>query len=126
MERVLFDTNFILTCLKEKIDFLDANKFGKIVVPLEVLEELKKISKDEERKSKERRLAEVALQVIEKNKKNIEFISLGKRFVDRGIIDYAERSMETIIIASLDKNLRRKIKGRNFLSIKPRKKIMLV
>ncbi len=39
MELIL-DTNFILTCLKEKIEFFNASNFGEIDIPIQVLEEL--------------------------------------------------------------------------------------
>ena len=42
---VILDTSFILSCLGKKIDFLEAERFGSLVLPLQVLNELDKIKK---------------------------------------------------------------------------------
>ena len=43
MEQVLLDTNFILTCVKQKIDFFQWFKLNgfSIIIPMEVINELK-------------------------------------------------------------------------------------
>jgi len=109
--KVIFDTNFILTCLKEKVDFLSAEEFGELVLPLQVIDEIRKISEDKKRSRKERDLANLALKIIDKNKGNFVFINLNKKFVDKGLVNYINRESE-VILASLDIKLIKKIRGR--------------
>jgi len=47
MKQAILDTNFILTCVKQKIDFFEwFNLNGiEILIPLEVINEIKKIKK---------------------------------------------------------------------------------
>jgi rRNA-processing protein FCF1 len=128
MEQVLLDTNFILTCLKEKVDFLDAERFGKMIVPIQVIQELRRLALEEKKTLKERNLADLALQIIEKNSDKIEIISLDKKYVDAGIRSYVERNMaSSLIIATLDKSLIADIKGKAaILTIRARKKLALM
>ena len=46
MKKVILDTNFILTCIRNKIDFLEEIKFKgmQILIPKQVLKEIKRIS----------------------------------------------------------------------------------
>ena len=119
---VILDTNFIMTCLKEKIDFTDAEKFGRVVIPEQVIDELEKKSK--EGKVKDRDNAKLALDIIKKKK--LEIIKLERKFVDAGIKRYVSDSQD-IIVATLDKELKKAVKGKaKILTIRARKKLMLV
>ena len=120
---VILDTNFILTCIKEKIDFLDAEEFGELVLPLQVIEELEKLK--EKGKSRESENANLAVQIISKNKMKFKIIKLENEFVDAGIKKYAEN--KRVIVATLDKKLKKDLKGNSkLLAIKSRKKLELV
>ena len=120
---VVLDTNFILTCLKEKIDFFLAEEFGEIAIPIQVLEELDSLHDKGE--LKERELAELASDIIEKKKGKFKVIDLKKKFVDSGIIKYAEG--KKVIVATLDAELKNKLKGKaKILTIRARKKLEVV
>ena len=101
--KIILDTSFILTCLKEKLDFLDASGFGEIVIPEQVILELKKLNSGN---SKESSIANLALDIINKNKKNIKVISLDKKYADAGIKDYIKKN-RNVILATLDRELKK-------------------
>jgi len=102
MKQILLDTNFILTCIKQKIDFFEyLNLEGySIIIPEEVIKELEKLKK------------EFALKLIESSK--FKKISLKGRIVDNSIIKYAKENPE-IIIATLDRGIQKKIKNRKMI-----------
>ena len=56
MKQVLLDTNFILTCVKQKIDFFEEIYLMgiEILIPEKVIEEIKKLKKEAELKILER------------------------------------------------------------------------
>jgi len=120
---IILDTSFILSCLKEKIDFLDAENFGKLVLATQVLEELENLT--EKDKAKEREIARLALKIIEKNKDKFKIIELERKYVDSGILKYVQGNTE-VIVATIDKELKRKLKGiARILTIRARKKLSL-
>jgi len=119
---VILDTSFILTCLKEKIDFLEAEDYGELVLPMQVLEELDIFQDKGE--LKEREQAKLALDIIEKNKGKFKVVGLEKKFVDAGIKIYVKG--KKVIVASLDAELKRELKGKaRILTIRARKKLAL-
>ncbi len=46
MGQVLLDTNFILNCINQKIDFFEDLAGYKIIIPQEVINEIKKITEN--------------------------------------------------------------------------------
>jgi len=122
---VILDTSFILTCLKERIDFLQAEEFGKLVLPRQVLSEIDKLRREGKRKEKE--LSSLALDIIQANTKKFEIIELNKKYVDSGIREYVrENSKKKLIVATLDKNLKKELRGKaGILTIRARKKLEL-
>jgi len=111
-----------MSCLKEKIDFLDACKFGSLVLPLQVLEELDKLQNKGE--LKEREDAGLALDIIEKHKDKFKIVDLKKKFVDAGIKAYVKG--RRVIVASLDKELKNSLKGKaSLLVIRAGKKLLI-
>jgi len=120
MKKVLLDTNFLIACIKNKIDFFEEIKFQgyKLIIPENVIRELKKISKsNQKRKSKE--AAEIALELIKRD--SYEKLKFEKRNTDNEIAKFAN-SKEDIIVATLDRELKRKIK-KNKMVIKGKKKL---
>src|SRR3989344_5151052 len=107
--KIILDTSFILSCVKEKADFLDSEKHGNLVIPKQVIKELEKISKEGEREEKENSC--LALQIIEKHKEKFDILCLKKNNVDLGIIEYAQGKND-IAVATIDKELKRKLKGK--------------
>ena len=122
--KIILDTNFILTCIKNKIDFLEAEDFGILVIPEQVLAELKKLR--ERDKSKNSKNAELAVKIISKNKDKLKTICLDRKFVDAGIKNYVNNN-RNVIIASLDKSLKKELKNKaKFLVIKNMKRLEVV
>jgi rRNA-processing protein FCF1 len=121
MEKILLDTNFILSCIRNKIDFLEELQLSgrKILLPIQVIDELKNIAKKE--KYKFRKEAEFALKLIEKAP--FEKIDLKNKYVDKGIRNFIIKN-KSVIVATLDKELKRK-KNRNMV-ITRNKKIEII
>jgi rRNA-processing protein FCF1 len=108
MRKVLLDTNFILSCLRKKIDFFEEIKFMglKIIVPIQVVNEIKRIT-GSKKKLRFREEAKLALVLLEKN--TFEKIDLGSNYVDKGVQKFIKSNPE-IIVATLDNELKKKLK----------------
>jgi rRNA-processing protein FCF1 len=114
MKQVLLDTNFIMSCARQKIDFFEQIPLMgfEILVPEQVIRELKVLSKSKEN-AYIREAADLALKLLNRNK----FTSVKLRRnnnVDKGIIEFAEENKD-LIIATLDKELKSKIKNRKMV-----------
>ena len=123
MKQVILDTNFILSCVRKKIDFLDEIEFMgfQILIPIQVIGEIKKII-DSKKKLHFKEDAKLALKILSKN--NFEKIDLNEKYVDKGLMEFAEKNKE-VLVATLDKELKKKIKN-NILIIRGRKKLEIV
>ena len=117
MTKALLDTNFILTCVRQKIDFFDelSSEGISIIIPEQVINEIKKF---EDKKSE----ANSALKLLKNNL--FKKIDIGKGHVDKKIINYAKENPETII-ATLDREIKSKIKNKK-LVIKGKKKLEII
>lgn len=113
MKLALLDTNFILTCIKQKIDFFDEIKFMglKILIPQQVIRELNGL---------EIQSAKFSLKLLEKNKNEFEEIDIGKGHVDKKILWYAKNNPD-IIVATLDKELKEKLKNKKIVILGKKK-----
>ena len=101
---VLFDTNFLLTCVKEKVDCfeqLELEGINSFLVPNKVFDELTKLAKKNQ-------TARVALEIL--NKKTPIIVDLGTAYADKAIIQYAKKHPD-IKIATLDAEIRSKIRN---------------
>jgi|SRR3989344_170804 len=106
---VLLDTNFIISCILKKIDFLEELEgIGfRILLPREVLQELKDLKKD--KTSHEKRVAiDVAMKIFSSSKR-VEKMTLGHNIVDDALI---EKGNQGIYIATLDNGIKNKIPNR--------------
>lgn len=105
MKYVVLDTSFILSCVRKKIDFSEQIKFKglKMLIPIQVIEEITKIS--ERGKTKFAREAKLALLVLKKNK--FLEIDLQNKNVDKGLMKIAKENKE-YVIATLDKEIKNK------------------
>lgn len=122
---IIIDTNFVLACIENKADIFDLEREGDIIIPREVIDEIEKIK--EEGDLKRRQEAEVAIKIIAKNKEKIRAINLGDDYVDRGIDRYIEEKKGDYAIATLDKELIKKLKGKvKFVSLVNRKKFVVL
>lgn len=123
MKQILLDTNFILSCIREKLDlfeYLEEMNF-EILIPLQVINEIKKIQTSKQ-KFKYKNEAGIALKILEKE--NFKEIDLNDDNADRGIISYAKENSK-IIIATLDKGIATQVKNKKAI-IRNRKTIDFV
>ncbi len=122
MKEVVIDTNFILTCVKEKIDFVsELELMGlKSSIPEQVLAELVKIVMSK-KKLKDRKLAENAINLLEKRK--FRTVVLRDKDVDKGLIKYVKEN--DCMIATLDREIKKKLKG-SVVSIVGKKMLRIV
>ena len=126
---IIFDTNFFITCVKQKIDLFKEieEQFGNptLIIPIQTIEELKKLQKSKRLNVKEKTAINVALEIIKK--KNVKFIDLENSYVDTGLFDYCKG--KKAIIATLDRALKEAIikenKEAKFLIIRGMRKIDL-
>lgn len=125
--KIILDTNFIISCLRNNIQLFD--EAYNFIVPYEVIDELKKIKENKESKIKDREASILALELIKKSK--VEKVRLGgddEYDVDFGIIKLAKE--KGYVVASLDKELRRRsVRGGGsvrFMIIKNKKKLEIV
>ncbi len=121
--KILLDTNFILTCIKEKIDFdTIANEIldRRIdwVIPQEVEKEIIAISKSQGAKKQQ---AKVALELL-KNFKH-KTVRVKDPNVDVGIAKYVNQ--HNIILATLDRKLKSRVKGK-ILTIRGKKSLEII
>ncbi|MBI2044583.1 hypothetical protein HYT23_00840 [Candidatus Pacearchaeota archaeon] len=119
MKQVLLDTSFILTCIKQKIDFFEEIFFMGlgIIIPEEVIKELELLVKSRKSAS-----SAFALKLLSLNK--FEIISLKTKKVDQGIINYARKN-PLVIVATLDGEIKRKLRNHK-LVIKGKKKLDII
>jgi rRNA-processing protein FCF1 len=112
MTSVILDTNFILSCIRKKIDFFREIKFRgiKILIPEEVVKELKNLSEKGNKKLQEE--AKIAILILKKN--SFEKIALNTKNVDNGIVKMAKENKD-YIIGTLDKEIKNKIKNQKLI-----------
>ncbi|MDO8517374.1 MAG: hypothetical protein Q7S33_04600 [Nanoarchaeota archaeon] len=121
---IILDTNFIITCLNQKIDFVNlANElFDKEinwVLPLEVKQELEKISQT---KLKDSRTAALALQFLKQVK--IREIILHNKNTDNGLVNYLKTDNKAVL-ATLDNGLKKRVTNR-ILRVKGKKMLEIL
>ena len=123
MKEVILDTSFILTCVKQKIDFFEEIKLMglSVVIPRLVIKELEKISVSE-KKLHFREDAVLTLNLLEKNK--FRETGLDGKDVDSGIIKIA-RADKYKIIATLDKRIKNSINNPKLI-IRDKKRLEIV
>jgi rRNA-processing protein FCF1 len=104
MGKVILDTSFILTCIKQKIDFFEQLELEgfEFLIPKQVFAELKGLSKSKPN-------AKLALKIIEKN--NFKEMDLNTKNTDEGIIKFARKNPE-IYIATIDARIKTRTRNR--------------
>lgn len=128
---ILIDTNFAVTCTKQKIDFFSlissiTEENVKWLIPKQVLTEIEELSKKSSQTIKDRQSARLFLDVLDhliKDSDNIEVIRLEGSIVDNSIAGFCKKNPKTVL-ATLDKRLKSRvknpiltIKGKSFLAI---------
>lgn len=124
--QIVLDTNFLLACAKQKIDFVSVanEKIGeeiKWIAPNEVVSELKELSSRAGLKGKDKDAAKLAIALLDIAKP--EYVSVKNRHVDEGIVQFAKG--KDIVVATLDKKLKSRI-GNRILIIKDFKDLELI
>ena len=122
--KIILDTNFLIYCAKEKMDYVEKinnllNEKYDLVVPLQVVEELERL-KVKTKKGKDKVACDLALQLLEGN--GVKRVSVEGKSVDDGIINLAKEDKKNIV-CTLDREMRG-ILGRVIL-INRGKKLML-
>jgi len=124
--KIILDTNFLIYCAKNKLDYTEeisillTEKY-ELVVPIQVIEELKKITKKTKSKiplkkrtprfkkttGKDKLAADLAIQILEKHIKNkkIKKVDLKGISVDDAIIQLAKKDSKNIV-CTLDREMR--------------------
>jgi rRNA-processing protein FCF1 len=128
---ILIDTNFAITCTKQKIDFFNlisqiVDESVNWVIPEQVMIEIQRFTKDPSETIKDRQAAKLFLDILDNQIKNdypIKMVKLDKLVVDNAIVDYCKKNPLTVL-ATLDKKLKSRvtnnllmIKGKKFLKI---------
>ncbi len=112
MRKTILDTSFILTCVKQKVDFfywLEMNGI-KAIIPEQVLRELEGLG------------AKLALKIVNRN--NFELIKIPGGDADAAIINFARKNPEAIV-ATLDRGLKNKMRNKKLI-IRQKKKLEIV
>ena len=112
--KIVLDTNFLVSCLKFKIDFLDELKGEELYIVDKTKTELEKLIKGGKGKDKER--AKVILALIKKNKIK-EIKSKEQDYVDDTLA-----KLNGYVIATQDKELKKRIKAKKLI-IRAKKKL---
>jgi len=126
--KILLDTNFIITCVKQKINF-DATMNGltseevKWIVPEEVLQELRGLKIGGKIKIKERNAATIGIEIVTQLGAEVIKLSSTANDVDTKIVNYI--ADKPIILATLDKNLKQRVKNK-ILTIRNKKNLIII
>jgi len=112
MKKVILDTSFILTAIRQKIDFFERlqHEGFQILIPTQAIDELRGLG------------AQLALNILEKH--NFELIKLPGKDADTAIITFAKKN-PLAVIATLDRGLQKKIKNRKMV-IRQMRKIEII
>ena len=112
MKRVILDTSFIMTAVKQKIYFLeDIRLMGlQILIPDKVVRELEGLK------------ADLALKILKKNK--FRLIKIKGKNTDNAIISFAKKNPR-IVVATLDADLKKRIKNSR-LVIRQKKRLEVI
>lgn len=113
MIKVILDTNFLIYCAKDKLDYIEEidellNEGHEIVVPLKVINELKKLKNDKFKKvsGKDKIACDLALQIIDKNQ--IKILDIKGKSVDEALVNLAKENNKNIV-ATLDRGMRKEL-----------------
>jgi rRNA-processing protein FCF1 len=103
---VLLDTNFIISCVLKRIDFVEELRgLGfHVKVPKSVLQEMKDLKTDKKVSHGERQAIDVAFAILEERK--IRKARIGGSYVDDGLI---QKGREGVYIATLDKAIKHSV-----------------
>ena len=112
MRQVILDTSFILTCVKQKIDFFEKLEHDgfEIAIPDQAIDELMGLGE------------QLALDILEKH--NFRLVKLPGKDADSAIIKFARENPDAVV-ATLDAGLKKKIRNPKMV-IRNKKKLETV
>ena len=112
MKKVILDTSFILTCVRQKIDFFEkiSHEGMHIIIPSQTLKELRGLG------------ADAALKIISQNE--FETMNIPGKDADTAILKIAKKD-PALVIATLDQGLQKKIKNPRMI-IRGKKKLEII
>jgi len=110
VQPVIIDTNFIMACLKQKIDFFEYLRFEGFhpIVPTSVINELKKISNSKQKKHN-KQLALLALKQLDTEKPDYLDLTINGKYLDKEIYEYVKKN-KNCIVATLDAELKKRLR----------------
>ena len=122
MIQVILDTNFLVYCAENKVDYVPGiaeimNEGYELVVPNQVVSELKGIYA-KSKKLSDRSAAWLALKLLEHNK--VKVIDARGTYADEAIIGLVRMGS---VVATVDLELRKKLKNTRLIVIKGTRKI---
>ncbi|MCD4771150.1 hypothetical protein K8R30_01905 [archaeon] len=126
--KILLDTNFILTCVKQKINFQEmTNRITsqpvEWLVPQDVLDELGTLQDRTGTKVSDKSAAKLSFEILQNLKVKIINLPGKNPNVDIKIANYILD--KPMILATLDKNLKSRVKNK-ILTIRGKKKLEFV
>ena len=125
--KIILDTNFLIYCAKEKLDYVEeigeiVNEGYELVVPKQVVNELKKLMADGYKRLsvKDKLACDLAIQLLDVN--GIKIVEATGRTVDDAIVNLSKENRKNIV-CTLDREMRHTL-GRVIL-VNKGKKLML-
>jgi len=120
--KVILDTNFIIYCTENKLDYAAEignlmNEGYELVVPQQVVDEIEELGKTA-KKFSDRTASFLALKILKTN--NIKVVSAPGKYADEAIISIMRIGD---IVATLDLELRQKLKKSRVIVIQGVKKL---
>ena len=106
VREVFLDSSFIISCVRKRIDFISQleEQGFKIILPREVLQEMKDLRKRNGTSHADRLAINAALELIEKRK--VKKVAFGDDKVDNYLI---KKGREGFYIATLDAGIKNKV-----------------
>jgi len=122
MIKVILDTNFLIYCAENKVDYAsEINRLMtegyELVVPKQVVSELKELSQNA-KKLGDRTASWLAIKLLEHNK--VKIIEARGNYADEAILNLVRIGN---IVATLDLELRKKLRGTRVIVIQGNKKL---
>ena len=122
MIRIILDTNFLVYCAENKIDYVPEimsimTEGYELVVPEQVISELRELSK-KAKKLSDRSGAFLALKLLEHNK--VKAVMTEGKYADEAIINMVRIGG---IVATLDLKLRKNLKNSRVIVIRGNKQV---
>lgn len=126
--KILLDTNFILTCVKQKLDIKEkisevTSQSVKWIVPQDVLNELGNIKDKSGTKVADKQAASLSFEILQTLKPEIVELPGKNPNVDIKIVNYILD--KPIVLATLDRGLKSRVKNK-ILTIRGKKNLELV